>query len=48
LGTLRWSPDGKALNYVLTSNGASNIWEQLLSGLQPAQLTHFTSGEYLI
>jgi Tol biopolymer transport system component len=27
LGTLRWSPDGKALHYVLTRNGASNIRE---------------------
>src|SRR5215475_2412613 len=45
LGTLRWSPDGKALHYVLTSNGASNIWEQSLSGLRPKQLTHFNSAE---
>ena len=45
LGTLRWSPDGKALQYVLTSNGASNIWEQSLSALKPKELTHFNSGE---
>ena len=45
LGTLRWSSDGKALHYVLTSNGASNIWEQSLSGFRPKQLTHFNSGE---
>jgi len=45
LGTLRWSPDGKALHYVLTSNGASNIWQQSLSALKPKQLTHFNSGE---
>ena len=45
LGTLRWSPDGKALHYVLTSNGASNIWEQSLSSRRPKQLTHFNSGE---
>jgi Tol biopolymer transport system component len=45
LGTLRWSPDGKALHYVLTSNGASNIWEQSLSAVKPKQLTHFNSGE---
>jgi Tol biopolymer transport system component/DNA-binding winged helix-turn-helix (wHTH) protein len=45
LGTLRWSPDGKALHYVLTSNGASNIWEQSLSALKPQQITHFNSGE---
>jgi DNA-binding winged helix-turn-helix (wHTH) protein/Tol biopolymer transport system component len=45
LGTLRWSPDGKALQYVLTSNGASNIWQQPLSAVKPGQLTHFNSGE---
>jgi Tol biopolymer transport system component/DNA-binding winged helix-turn-helix (wHTH) protein len=45
LGTLRWSPDGKALHYVLTSNGASNIWEQSLSASKPKQFTHFNSGE---
>jgi len=45
MGTLRWSPDGKALHYVLTSNGASNICEQSLSALKPKQLTHFNSGE---
>jgi Tol biopolymer transport system component len=45
LGTLRWSPDGKALQYVLTSNDASNIWEQSFRALKPKQLTHFNSGE---
>ena len=45
LGTLRWSPDGKALHYVLTTNGASNIWEQSFSAAKPKQLTHFNSGE---
>ena len=45
LGTLRWSPDGKPLHYVLTSNGASNIWKQSLSALKPKQLTHFNSDE---
>lgn len=41
---LLWSPSGKALQYVLTHNGASNIWEQPISGGQAHQLTHFTSG----
>ena len=26
-------------------DGATNIWENLLSGGNPKQLTHFTSGE---
>lgn len=43
-GNLRWSPDGKALQYSLTRNGAGNVWEQALSGGDPHQYTHFTSG----
>jgi Tol biopolymer transport system component len=42
--SLRWSPDGKAFQYVLTRNGAGNVWEQSLSGGNPHQVTHFTSG----
>jgi DNA-binding winged helix-turn-helix (wHTH) protein/Tol biopolymer transport system component len=42
---LRWSPDGKGLQYILMKNGASNIWEQVLAGGDPKQLTKFTSGE---
>jgi hypothetical protein len=34
-----------ALQYVLTQNGAGNIWEQLLSGTPPRQLTRFTPGQ---
>jgi len=44
VGALRWSPDGKALHYVLTRDGASNVWEQPLSGGNARQFTHFTSG----
>src|SRR6516164_1453418 len=29
---LQWSPSGKALQYQLTRNGATNIWEQPVSG----------------
>ncbi|MGH9505212.1 MAG: protein kinase domain-containing protein [Terriglobales bacterium] len=45
LGThgLAWSPSGKALQYGLLRNGASNIWEQPVSGGQPRQITNFTS-----
>jgi eukaryotic-like serine/threonine-protein kinase len=42
---LLWSPSGKGVEYVLTQNGASNIWEQPLEGGQPSQLTRFPSGE---
>ena len=38
---LDWSPDGKALDYVLTRDGVGNLWEQPLTGGPPKQLTHF-------
>jgi len=41
---LRWSPSGKALQYILTRNGAGNIWEQPLAGGPAKQITNFTSG----
>ena len=44
-GSLLWSPDGKGLQYILTENGASNIWEQGLGGGKPQQLTTFSSGQ---
>lgn len=45
LGTrgLAWSPSGKTLQFGLTRNGASNLWEQPLSGGPPRQLTNFAS-----
>jgi Tol biopolymer transport system component len=44
-GSLLWSPDGKSLQYLLTENGASNIWEQPLDGGKPHQLTKFPTGQ---
>jgi len=41
---LRWAPSGKALDYLLTRNGATNIWEQPLTGAAPQQITSFPSG----
>jgi len=41
---LRWSPDGRALQYLLTKGDVTNIWEQPLSGGGPRQITNFTSG----
>jgi serine/threonine protein kinase len=41
---LRWSPNGKGLQYLLTRIGASNVWEQPLAGGPPRQVTNFTSG----
>ena len=39
-----WAPSGKALQYLLTRKGATNLWEQPLSGGEPRQLTNFPSG----
>lgn len=35
---------GDAVQFVLTRNGAGNVWEQPLSGGSPRQVTDFTSG----
>ena len=42
---VRWRPDGKALTYIATSNGISNIWSQPLDGGEPAELTNFRSDQ---
>jgi Tol biopolymer transport system component len=39
---IRWSPDGRALNFVSKRDGASNIWQQSLDGSLPVQITNFT------
>jgi serine/threonine protein kinase len=41
---LRWSPDQKSIQYLLTRRGATNVWEQPLAGGPPRQVTDFTSG----
>jgi Tol biopolymer transport system component len=41
---MRWSPAGTGLHYLLTQNGATNIWEQPLAAGEPKRLTEFTSG----
>jgi Tol biopolymer transport system component/DNA-binding winged helix-turn-helix (wHTH) protein len=38
---LRWTPDGRAVAYIETSNGVSNIWSQPIDGGPPLQLTYF-------
>ena len=38
---LRWIDEGRALTYVLTSNGISNIWSQPVTSEQPKQVTNF-------
>ncbi len=38
---LRWTPDGRAVAYIDTKNGVSNILAQPLDGGKPKQLTDF-------
>jgi Tol biopolymer transport system component len=40
---LQWSADGRAVFYVDTRSGVSNIWSQPLDGGPPKQLTSFKS-----
>jgi Tol biopolymer transport system component len=42
-GPLLWTPDGQALSFVISVNGAGNIWEQPVAGGPPKAVTHFTS-----
>jgi eukaryotic-like serine/threonine-protein kinase len=42
-GTIRFTPDGQALAYVVNEHGSSNLWAQPLSGGAPRQLTDFKS-----
>ncbi len=39
--TLRWTPDSRALTYIVTREGVSNLWTQPLEGGAPRQLTDF-------
>ena len=39
--SLWWTPDGRAIAYIVTSNGVSNIWAQPLAGGEPKPLTDF-------
>jgi Tol biopolymer transport system component len=41
---MRWAPDGKGVQYLLTRRGATNVWEQPLAGGAPHPVTDFTSG----
>lgn len=43
--SMRWSPSGKSLQYLVTRIGVTNIWEQPLTGGKPRQLTQFSAGQ---
>jgi eukaryotic-like serine/threonine-protein kinase len=40
----QFTPDGKAIAYIVPRNRATNIWEQPLTGGPPVQITKFTNG----
>jgi TolB protein len=40
-GSLKWTPDGKALLYSSNTNGIGNIWQQPLDGSPSIQVTDF-------
>jgi len=42
---IRWTLDGRALTYVDTRNGVSNIWAYPLDGSPARQLTNFKTGQ---
>jgi Tol biopolymer transport system component len=39
-----WTPDSRALAYIVHQNNICNIWTQPIDGGKPKQLTNFTSG----
>jgi Tol biopolymer transport system component len=43
MAALRWTPDSRALLYVVTREGVSNIWRLPLDGGAPTQITNFKS-----
>jgi Tol biopolymer transport system component len=42
---LYWAPDGRGVQFLLTLNGVTNVWEQRFEGGPPTQLSRFTSGQ---
>lgn len=45
IGGLRWSPDGRSLQYLWEKNGATNLWEQPYAGGPSRPLTKFSVGQ---
>jgi DNA-binding winged helix-turn-helix (wHTH) protein/Tol biopolymer transport system component len=45
LGSLKWSPKGDSLQYLLTRNDATNLWEQPIVSGSARQLTKFNAGQ---
>ncbi|MGB7922289.1 MAG: protein kinase [Pyrinomonadaceae bacterium] len=43
--TVRWTPNGRAITYIDTRGGVSNIWSQPLDGGKPTQVTDFKADQ---
>ncbi len=41
--SMQWTPNSRAISYIDTREGVSNIWEQPLGGAAPRKLTEFKS-----
>ena len=41
----RWTPDGRALSYLVAQNGATNVWLQPIDGSAPRQVTDFKTDQ---
>lgn len=45
INILHWSPDGRSLQYLVTSDGITNLWDQPFSGAPARQITAFKAGQ---
>ena len=45
--TLGWSPDGRAIDFVMSAKGVQNLWRQSLNGGPPVQITHFDRNDLI-
>lgn len=43
--TLRWMPDSQGVSFVLSAEGAQNVWSMPLAGGSAKQITHFKDGD---
>ena len=42
---MRWTPDGRAVTYIVRQDGLSDIWSQPIEGGEPKKITNFQADE---
>jgi Tol biopolymer transport system component len=42
---MRWTPDGRAVTYIVREDGLSDIWSQPIEGGEPKKITNFKADE---